>query len=145
MKFIAFSWPKDRWQAVQTPKAKCCLSSKMWKVTACLICGVYLCFVLQDVFGSERRKAKMLNFSIAYGKTAMGLAQDWKVILCVLFLKLFYSFFTWHDRFWMNTRLYNLHVLGSIPHAIWGQVMCIKGPFLHPASTGTTFFQSEAH
>ena len=66
----------------------------MWKVTTCLICGVYLCFVLQDVFGSERRKAKMLNFSIAYGKTAMGLAQDWKVILCVLFLKLFYSFFT---------------------------------------------------
>lgn len=23
----------------------------------------------------------MLNFSIAYGKTAMGIAQDWKVYL----------------------------------------------------------------
>ncbi|XP_073394695.1 DNA polymerase I A, chloroplastic/mitochondrial isoform X2 [Physcomitrium patens] len=35
--------------------------------------------LLKDIFGSERRKAKMLNFSIAYGKTAMGLAKDWKV------------------------------------------------------------------
>ncbi|RVW42889.1 DNA polymerase I A, chloroplastic/mitochondrial [Vitis vinifera] len=33
----------------------------------------------KDAFGSERRKAKMLNFSIAYGKTAVGLARDWKV------------------------------------------------------------------
>ncbi|KAG0586378.1 hypothetical protein KC19_2G086100 [Ceratodon purpureus] len=37
--------------------------------------------LLKDIFGSERRKAKMLNFSIAYGKTAMGLAKDWKVKL----------------------------------------------------------------
>lgn len=36
---------------------------------------------LQDMFASERRKAKMLNFSIAYGKTAMGLSKDWKVRL----------------------------------------------------------------
>ncbi|XP_044968341.1 DNA polymerase I A, chloroplastic-like [Hordeum vulgare subsp. vulgare] len=35
--------------------------------------------MLKDAFGSERRKAKMLNFSIAYGKTAAGLARDWKV------------------------------------------------------------------
>jgi DNA polymerase-1 len=33
------------------------------------------------MFASERRKAKMLNFSIAYGKTAMGLSKDWKVSL----------------------------------------------------------------
>ncbi|TVU16259.1 hypothetical protein EJB05_39812, partial [Eragrostis curvula] len=33
----------------------------------------------KDAFGAERRKAKMLNFSIAYGKTAHGLARDWKV------------------------------------------------------------------
>eukprot|EP00252_Welwitschia_mirabilis_P006943 TRINITY_DN178_c0_g1_i2.p1 TRINITY_DN178_c0_g1~~TRINITY_DN178_c0_g1_i2.p1 ORF type:complete len:981 (+),score=220.02 TRINITY_DN178_c0_g1_i2:668-3610(+) len=33
----------------------------------------------QDVFAAERRKAKMLNFSIAYGKTAIGLSKDWKV------------------------------------------------------------------
>ncbi|XP_024364019.1 DNA polymerase I B, chloroplastic/mitochondrial isoform X2 [Physcomitrium patens] len=37
--------------------------------------------LLKDMFGSERRKAKMLNFSIAYGKTAMGLAKDWNVKL----------------------------------------------------------------
>jgi len=35
--------------------------------------------LLKDAFGSERRKAKMLNFSIAYGKTAVGLSRDWKV------------------------------------------------------------------
>eukprot|EP00250_Pteridium_aquilinum_P010412 c19366_g1_i1 orf=224-3553(-) len=35
--------------------------------------------LLKDVYGAERRKAKMLNFSIAYGKTAKGLAKDWKV------------------------------------------------------------------
>lgn len=39
----------------------------------------HLC--LQDAFASERRKAKMLNFSIAYGKTTVGLARDWKVFL----------------------------------------------------------------
>lgn len=37
--------------------------------------------MLKDVFASERRKAKTLNFSIAYGKTARGLAQDWNVSL----------------------------------------------------------------
>ncbi|XP_060186946.1 DNA polymerase I B, chloroplastic/mitochondrial-like [Lycium barbarum] len=35
--------------------------------------------LLKDAFGSERRKAKMLNFSIAYGKTSVGLSRDWKV------------------------------------------------------------------
>lgn len=29
--------------------------------------------LLKDVYASERRKAKTLNFSIAYGKTAIGL------------------------------------------------------------------------
>lgn len=33
----------------------------------------------KDEFGSERRKAKTLNFSIAYGKTAHGLSADWGV------------------------------------------------------------------
>jgi len=32
--------------------------------------------LLKDMFASERRKAKVLNFSIAYGKTAHGLAKD---------------------------------------------------------------------
>lgn len=35
--------------------------------------------LLKDEFGSERRKAKTLNFSIAYGKTAFGLSTDWGV------------------------------------------------------------------
>ncbi|TVU23027.1 hypothetical protein EJB05_32756, partial [Eragrostis curvula] len=35
--------------------------------------------LLKDTFGAERRKAKMLNFSIAYGKTDVGLSKDWKV------------------------------------------------------------------
>ena len=37
--------------------------------------------MLKDVFGAERRRAKVLNFSIAYGKTAHGLAKDWGVEL----------------------------------------------------------------
>ncbi|MQL75674.1 hypothetical protein Taro_008062, partial [Colocasia esculenta] len=35
--------------------------------------------LLKDAFAAERRKAKMLNFSIAYGKTPVGLSRDWKV------------------------------------------------------------------
>ena len=35
--------------------------------------------LLKDVYGSERRKAKTLNFSIAYGKTVHGLSKDWGV------------------------------------------------------------------
>mmetsp|Transcript_20912 Transcript_20912/g.58155 ORF Transcript_20912/g.58155 Transcript_20912/m.58155 type:complete len:322 (-) Transcript_20912:389-1354(-) len=35
--------------------------------------------LLKDMYASERRKAKTLNFSIAYGKTAHGLSQDWGV------------------------------------------------------------------
>jgi DNA polymerase-1 len=35
--------------------------------------------LLKDKYGNERKKAKILNFSIAYGKTARGLAQDFGV------------------------------------------------------------------
>jgi DNA polymerase-1 len=35
--------------------------------------------MVKDVFASERRKAKTLNFSIAYGKTVHGLAADWGI------------------------------------------------------------------
>ena len=37
--------------------------------------------LLKDMFKSERQKAKVLNFSIAYGKTAHGLAQDFRTSL----------------------------------------------------------------
>lgn len=37
--------------------------------------------LLKDMFAAERRKAKVLNFSIAYGKTAHGLSKDWGVSL----------------------------------------------------------------
>ncbi|CAI5726544.1 hypothetical protein KXD40_002256 [Peronospora effusa] len=35
--------------------------------------------LLKDKFGNERKNAKILNFSIAYGKTAFGLSKDFKV------------------------------------------------------------------
>lgn len=35
--------------------------------------------LLKDAFGMERRRAKTLNFSIAYGKTTSGLAKDWGI------------------------------------------------------------------
>jgi len=35
--------------------------------------------LVKDTYGSERRKAKTLNFSIAYGKTVHGLANDWGI------------------------------------------------------------------
>lgn len=35
--------------------------------------------LVKDQFAAERRKAKTLNFSIAYGKTAHGLSKDWGV------------------------------------------------------------------
>lgn len=33
--------------------------------------------LLKDKYASERRKAKTVNFSIAYGKTIKGFADDW--------------------------------------------------------------------
>lgn len=35
--------------------------------------------LLKEMFPAERRKAKTLNFSIAYGKTVVGFARDWNV------------------------------------------------------------------
>lgn len=52
------------------------------KNLTCTFSLFYLCW-LQDAFAAERRKAKMLNFSIAYGKTAVGLSRDWKVLLSI--------------------------------------------------------------
>lgn len=33
--------------------------------------------LLKEKYAAERRKAKTVNFSIAYGKTAQGFADDW--------------------------------------------------------------------
>jgi DNA polymerase-1 len=33
--------------------------------------------LLKDKYAAERKKAKTVNFSIAYGKTAKGFANDW--------------------------------------------------------------------
>ena len=33
--------------------------------------------LLKDKYANERKKAKTVNFSIAYGKTATGFALDW--------------------------------------------------------------------
>lgn len=35
--------------------------------------------LLKDMYATERRRAKTLNFSIAYGKTAVGLSNDWGI------------------------------------------------------------------
>jgi DNA polymerase-1 len=37
--------------------------------------------LIKDACANERKKAKVLNFSIAYGKTAYGLSKDWGVSL----------------------------------------------------------------
>jgi len=37
--------------------------------------------LVKDKFAMERRRAKTLNFSIAYGKTVHGFAKDWNVSL----------------------------------------------------------------
>lgn len=35
--------------------------------------------LLKDKYANERKKAKTMNFSIAYGKTQQGFAADWGV------------------------------------------------------------------
>eukprot|EP01127_Copromyxa_protea_P021264 TRINITY_DN7269_c0_g1_i1.p1 TRINITY_DN7269_c0_g1~~TRINITY_DN7269_c0_g1_i1.p1 ORF type:complete len:1237 (+),score=291.21 TRINITY_DN7269_c0_g1_i1:29-3739(+) len=35
--------------------------------------------LIKDAYGTERKRAKTLNFSIAYGKTVHGFAKDWGV------------------------------------------------------------------
>ena len=37
--------------------------------------------LLKDKYAAERKKAKTVNFSIAYGKTAQGFANDWNCSL----------------------------------------------------------------
>lgn len=37
--------------------------------------------LLKDKFQNERKKAKTMNFSVAYGKTSYGFAKDWNCSL----------------------------------------------------------------
>ena len=37
--------------------------------------------LLKEKFSNERKKAKIMNFSIAYGKTVHGFMKDWGVSL----------------------------------------------------------------
>ncbi len=37
--------------------------------------------LLKEKYASERKKAKTVNFSIAYGKSAQGFADDWNCSL----------------------------------------------------------------
>ena len=36
---------------------------------------------VKDKYPDERKKAKIMNFSVAYGKTAYGFAKDWNCSL----------------------------------------------------------------
>ena len=49
--------------------------------------------VLKDVYADERKKAKVMNFSVAYGKTAFGFKNDWNCTLdeAKHFINLWYS------------------------------------------------------
>ena len=64
--------------------------------------------LVKDTYGSERRKAKTLNFSIAYGKTVHGLAQVW-TLTCLHFRMI------WSNGIllcWLTT------AYGPTPHAL---------------------------
>lgn len=37
--------------------------------------------LIKDKFPKERKQAKIMNFSVAYGKTAYGFAKDWNCSL----------------------------------------------------------------
>jgi DNA polymerase-1 len=49
--------------------------------------------LLKDVYSNERKRAKTLNFSIAYGKTVHGFAKDWgsEMFFFLSFLLFFWS------------------------------------------------------
>ncbi len=49
--------------------------------------------LIKEIFANERKKAKTMNFSVAYGKTAFGFAKDWNCSVkeAERFLKLWYK------------------------------------------------------
>lgn len=49
--------------------------------------------ILKDVYANERKKAKTMNFSVAYGKSAFGFAKDWNCSVeeAENFVKLWYK------------------------------------------------------
>lgn len=48
---------------------------------------------LKDKYPEERKKAKIMNFSVAYGKTSYGFAKDWNCSLeeAEKFVELWYN------------------------------------------------------
>lgn len=48
---------------------------------------------VKEKYPEERKKAKIMNFSVAYGKTAYGFAKDWNCSLeeAEKFQQLWYS------------------------------------------------------
>ena len=44
--------------------------------------------LIKDKYSGLRKKAKTMNFSIAYGKTATGFSKDWVYITNLLFIRI---------------------------------------------------------
>jgi len=78
--------------------------------------------LLKDAFSVQRRRAKTLNFSIAYGKTVHGLAKDWNVSTkeAKETLERWYK-----DRpevkAWQEETIANAHRTGTTHNALFGQ------------------------
>lgn len=61
---------------------------------------------LKDKYPEERKKAKIMNFSVAYGKTAYGFAKDWNCSVeeAEKFVEMWYKdrpeVKQWQDNMW---------------------------------------------
>eukprot|EP00924_Labyrinthula_sp_SR-Ha-C_P009027 snap_masked-scaffold_2-processed-gene-10.27-mRNA-1 protein AED:0.04 eAED:0.04 QI:0/0/0/1/1/1/2/0/777 len=83
--------------------------------------------LVKDKFSSERRKAKVLNFSIAYGKTVKGLAADFGVSE----KEAQETVDRWYAdrpevRDWQKKTIAEAHKTGYVK-TIWGRYRLLKG------------------